>query len=377
MRVNTKSGWFKLSAVLVSVAFIYVSCNFRPIFLKPKFTVWQPKQLEYTGELVEKWSFDFKTDVCGYVRKNSWVISTGYSVFEVSEKGLKKDVLKSFYGIDDANSSARIEYYNGTMSYYDNSWNLIPYWFRFGASEMLVARDDYIVMLRGDDHVQKVDINSGALLWEYVFPEKNGFLKPTFCVAGDKVALNAYFRNVDDTTLSEDDADKVVLLDIESGQDKVIDIPGNTECTQFNNELYLIIDEKKVSRFDTQKMELVGETIALDKNFKDGHYMRSPLFNWFGASNLECQANALINPITMKLEYKNINIETSMGYLYSQYLICFAHYDDHITGINTETFKETWSISTKNFKRGFKVILGDERGILIQSDGKLICFGPP
>ena len=77
MRVNTKSGWFKLSVVLVSMAVLYVSCNFRPIFLGPKFTVWHPKQLKYTGELVQKWAFDFKTDVYGYVRKNNWVVSTG------------------------------------------------------------------------------------------------------------------------------------------------------------------------------------------------------------------------------------------------------------------------------------------------------------
>ena len=376
MRVNTKSGWFKLSVVLVSIALVYVSCNFRPIFLKPKFTVWQPKQLDYTGELVEKWAFDFKKDVCGYVRKDNWVISTGYSVYEISENGLKKDVLKGFRGVDDTNSSTRIEYYNGTMSYYDNSLNLIPYWFRFGASEMLVARDDYIVILRGDDQVMKVDINSGELLWQYIFPTKNGFLKPTFCVAGNKVALNACFGSIDGQILPED-IDKVVLLDIGSGKDKVIDVPGNVECAQYNNQLYLIIDGKKVSKFNTDKMELVGETLVLDKDFKNGHYTRSPFLHWFEASSLDGQANALINPITMKLEYKNTNIHASYGYLYSQYLICFAQHDDHISGIDIETFKETWSIPTKNLAEDSKVILGDERGILIQSNDKLICFGPP
>ncbi len=378
MRVNTKSGWFKLSIVLVSIVFVYVSCNFRPIFLKPKFSVWQPKQLDYAGELVKKWSFDFtsKTEVLGYVRKDNWMIAAGNSVFKINENGLEKDFTGRFYGVDDSDSSARIEYHHGTMGYFDNSLNLIPYWFRFGASEMLVAKDGYIVMLRGDSNVLKIDINSGALLWQYSFPEKDGFLEPTFCVAGNKVALNACFKNVGNTS-NETDVEKVVLLDIDTGMSKMIDIPGNCVCTQFDNKLYLIMENNRISRFDTEKMELVGETLVIDKDFKDGHYIRPPFLHWFKASNQLQEADALINPMTMKLAYKGAKIKTSSQYLYSNYLVCYAVYNDHISGIDTDTFEETWRIPTKDFAEGFKVVLGDDRGILIHDGDKLICFNRP
>ncbi|MBP7733631.1 MAG: hypothetical protein KA140_07745 [Caldisericia bacterium] len=169
MRVNTKSGWFKLSVVLVSIAVLYVSCNFRPIFLKPKFTVWQPKQLEYTGELVEKWSFGLPStgEVKGYVRKDCWKIEQNGNTYFVGSGGVKMDMLGKGAGFDDANSQARVEKFLGSFSYFDNSWNILSFWSKYCYVGNYIAKDDYVIVVEGklNESIRKIDISSGKTIW--------------------------------------------------------------------------------------------------------------------------------------------------------------------------------------------------------------------
>ncbi|MBP7732939.1 MAG: hypothetical protein KA140_04140 [Caldisericia bacterium] len=203
-------------------------------------------------------------------------------------------------------------------------------------------------------------------------------LMPYFSIVGDKVAINTFHNVTFDDGRESEFVDNVYLLDLDDGEMELLNVPGSVKCVGYKDQLYLVIDNKKVVKYNIKSKSLDGELFDITKKIENGYCMVQQNISWFKfLDNKNHYENFLFNPNTMDICQSNVSFTDDWDYLYNDYFLACMRKNGKIVGIDTQSFKETWFISTNKLSKFNKVILGDERGILIQSDGKLICFGPP
>jgi hypothetical protein len=342
-----------------------------------EFSLWQPKPMNYKGELVEKWSVMF---VKGKkyipeiaVRKNGWHISNDSNHYLITENGLISRSSMGF-GLDDENSSRTIESDFWSLRFCENAFTTK---YAIDDCEYFIADKKFLYCTEDLDHTtSKIDINTGKTIWKYTNIADSPDFKPPMYIVKDKLVLNT-FKWGQDKDGNPDTPDTVTLVDLKTGKGQVIDIPGSVIGTAYKNELYLIIDDVKVSKFDTEKMCLTGKMFDIRNYYKKGEYHWNYSNYWFTFSSDGDTPDLLLNPNTMELCKLNADFCDSTDFLYHDYWLCWIRRGDKIIGIDTETFEETWVISAANLGQNASVVMGDERGILVQYGEELICFGPP
>ncbi len=342
-----------------------------------KFTVWRPKPMNYKGGLVEKWSVPL-TDVNKYspsffARKNGWHVNESHQ-FDLTDYSRITGFFGSGYGLDDVNSSRSIEFDYHGLKYMESAFSTK---YSIEDCSSFITDNNYIYYCgEWDFKATKIDINTNKIVWEYKFPE--GFLSasPPMYFVKDKLVLNTDVWNKDMEASSATHS-VVILVDINTGKGQVLNIPGNVISTVHNDELYLIIDDVKVSKFDVEKMTLTGKMFDIRDYFKKGEHYWNYSHYWFTFASDGEHPDLLLNPNTMELCKLDADICTYSNLLYDNYWLCWIHRGDKIIGIDTETFEETWIIPADKLSKKAIVFSGDDRGILIQDGDKLICFNRP
>jgi hypothetical protein len=343
-----------------------------------KFAVWHPKPMTYKGELVEKWSVTFtksKKFAPGInVRKKGWYVSNYPNSYMITENGLIKNLSDIGSGLDDLNSERSIEHDFRSLIYNESVFSSK---YVIKGCEDFITDNEYLYCYEDIEHtLRKIDINTGKIIWTYV--EKSDFphVKPPMYVLKNKIVLNTYVWGKDKEG-NPDTPDTVTLVDINTGKGQVLDIQGSVIGTVYNNELYLIIDEVKVSKYDIENNCLTGKMFDIREHYINGEYYWSYSNYWFTFSSDGINPNLLLNPNTMELCKLDANYCISSDLLYDKYFLCWMKHGDRIIGIDTKTFEETWSIPVDKLGKSASVFMGDQRGILVQDQDKLICFGPP
>jgi hypothetical protein len=246
--------------------------------------------------------------------------------------------------------------------------------------ENYIAKDDYIIVVEGilNESIRKIDIGSGETLWTKEISNYGLHLMPNFYIVGDKVAINTYHNVKFDDGRDSEFEDNVYLVDLNDGAMELLNVPGSVKCVGYKDQLYLVIDDKKVVKYDIKSKSLVGEMFDVTKKIENGYHMIQQNIRWFKfLDNKSHCDNFLFNPNTMDISQSIVCFKDNGDYLYNDYFLACMRKNGKIVGFDTQSFKETWFISTNKLSKNYKVILGDERGILVHSDDKLICFGPP
>ena len=374
MNGEMKKNAYRLGKVVLVLMLLCASCTTDVSGEMKSFKVWNPKPMLYEGELVEKWSVDLPkySEIQGIIRKDFWKVKLDEQYYIVDKSGLTLDESNSGFGLDDELSDARFEheqYYY--LSYYESKDSKKPLMQLDCA--YYAATDDYLyVLMDFPGEISKIDLKTFALLWKFENDLDYSELKQSFFVLKDKLALNSY-KWITNADGEPDNADTVTIVDQINGVGEVIKLPGNVQCTSYNQDLYLITDWAKMSKYDIENKKFVGKTFNIKDYSTDGSYPTILSQYWF---NFETP-DIIVNPNTMEIFQQDIEILDTNYMLYNDYQVHSFKKNSKIIGIDPETFKETWIIPMDKLASNTRTLLGDERGILIQSDGKLICFGPP
>lgn len=377
---NTKTMY-----LLVILTLLWsTSCSNVTRVTPSKFTPWLPKQIEKNVVLNELWTVDLD-DYLGSSTTldiNNGVITKDYRYFSNSNKLYKVDqygvkACNDLFEIEDINTEYKIQFHydlfgNNSVrllnSYGSQIWsvpNSIP--------DRMYIRDNSLYLLVATEHcISKVDILTGKKEWEHKFDYGETLLK--------EIAINKNYLFVNTVRRVPDDSKGVFggyyssyLVDEVTGKLTKIENLGNTFITTFGGGFYISIEYSILSKFDP--LTLMPTGIKFDaKNVNRNAYFYNRPFIYMFTSDRNQKELYSINPITMESKKIDGRIRILDQYQLNEYLY---YYDlsNKFVGISNKTSESTWIINKKGLEKGSEIVLGDERGILIRSGRKLICFG--
>lgn len=142
----------------------------------------------------------------------------------------------------------------------------------------------------------------------------------------------------------------------------------------FTNQdsLFIIMNNHKVFKLDVESLEFslfFDLSNFVEKKVENGYYHT---FTFYDLAMIQYKNNkVLLNLRTKKIFQTDLllGIINNNIYLYDEN-------NNNIWGINQNTFEKTWHINTSDYSKYNKVILVDERGVLIQDKDMLYAFRP-
>jgi hypothetical protein len=374
--------------MLVVATLLLISCNSSNISTS-EFNPWSPKQIDSKVTLIEKWSVDYDKSIedlslnrpkvidFGTVSSEGWFFSSGLKVYSISNDGIK--TCRNNYSIDDVENGYSIINHSNiltgmdSINMYDKNgfviWSIgdVSFTKAYVYNNLLYGISSF------KNHVFIIDVEVGILKWKKQFDHIEERIIDEIAFKDDLFIINTT-RNANEKISILDGQNFNSYLVHDNGELEAIDKVNNTIATSTNDKLYAMINGHIFTELDPEKITPIGKRIDINEVIQNGSFYVSPPIKYLFTSFPEERDLYYINLSNMSCEKVNGKMICRDQYPIDGKFI-FLSTPECFIGLNNKTFEKTWTIDKKSLDKNATIILGDERGILVKSNNKLICFG--